>query len=754
MKTVRYPVWSPGDPEERDQLSQFMRKTSLSPITATVLWRRGIQSISDYEDLITTEAPLSDPHDLPDMESCLAGLRQARSLKQKVRIYGDYDADGVTATAVLYEGLRAYGMENLDYYIPNRFDEGYGLNREAVQRAFDDGVQWLVTVDCGSSSPDSAALAAELGIRLIITDHHGLPAKWPVAIALVNPERMASPNRFSGAGVALQVIRGLLGEATPGWCFAVAAIGTVADVVPLRGDNRRLVGQGLEILRTGQVLGVTALMASKKREIKTIQAEDLGFLIGPHLNAAGRMGDPHLAVDLLLSKKSQCDQLAATLTQLNQERRLIERDTTNQAFEQLLQRGHRSLDPFLVVAGDGWHHGVIGIVASRLKDALRRPVAVIGWEHGEGKGSARGVPGLNLLAHMRRHDHLFTKLGGHRGAAGFSLLRQDPVFLSRTLSEEMPKAAQAHTKRGDLIDWQGSAESFTPNVVQELRRIEPFGHGFERPRFTIGGSVATIRTMGQDRSHLTLSFRENPVRLLAFGHGFLVPGLSCGDSVRSVATLEWNTFRGETTPQWKAEAMLVAPSDPNWRHQIRFEAPPVDLPGRVIKLGDNRTSESIWPGRDLGQASLIQEAARRGHLTTLAIDMWREWPSLKGWADHVVWTSHPPGRWWLAAAAALLGPTGILWVDPKLGRQSVARQMDLLEVRRDRLARHWRQWALGRPPLMAGRQIFNELGLDPSLRQEQKVPLERSVQYRRASILVEDHRQCWPHPVTDWPQLL
>lgn len=701
-----------------------------------------------------TNAPLSAPHELPDMEDCLAGIRQARSRNQKVRIYGDYDADGVTATAVMYEGLRAYGMQNLDYYIPNRFDEGYGLNREAVQKAFEDGVAWLITVDCGSSSPDSAALAEELGINLLITDHHGLPAKWPVARALVNPERMASPNRFSGAGVALQVVRGLLGESTPPWCFAVAAIGTVADVVPLRGDNRLLVGQGLEILRTGQVLGVNALMATKKRDIRTIQAEDLGFLIGPHLNAAGRMGDPHLAVDLLLSTKANCDQLATELTQLNQERRLIERDTTSQAFEQLLNRGTLSLDPFVVVAGDGWHHGVIGIVASRLKDALRRPVAVIGWEHSEGKGSARGVPGLNLLAHMRRHDGLFTKLGGHRGAAGFSLSRQDPEFLSRTLSEEMPKAAQAHTTRGDLIDWQGLSEEFTPDVLQELRRLEPFGHGFERPRFTIGGTVASIRTVGQDRDHLILSFKENPVRLMAFGHGFLVPGLNSGGIVRSVATLEWNTFRGETTPQWKSEGMLVAASDPNWRHKVRFEAAPDDLAGRVIKLGEGWVSEGNGPARDLGQANLIQEAARRGHLRMVSIDMWREWPALKGWADHVVWQSHPPGRWWLAAAAALLRPTGIVWVDPKLDRQSVARRMELLAVSRERLARHWRNWALGRPPLIAGRQIFNELGLDPSQQREQKVPLERSVQYRRASILVEDHRQSWPHPVTEWPQLL
>ncbi len=753
MKTLQYPVWSPADPQEFDKLSRFIQESGLSAITATVLWRRGVQTLEAYSDLVSTDTALSDPYDLPDMDQCLEGIRQARRHNERVRIYGDYDADGVTATSVMYEGLRAYGIQNLDYYIPNRFDEGYGLNREAVQKAYEDGVKWLITVDCGSSSPDSAQLAKELGIELLITDHHGLPATWPVARALVNPERMPTPNRFSGAGVALQVIRGLLKEDTPPWCLAVAAIGTVADVVPLRGDNRRLVGQGLAILRTGLVVGVNALMAAKNREVSRIQADDLGFLIGPQLNAAGRMGDAHLAVQVLLSTISDSERLAEELTELNQKRRMIEQDTTNQAFEQLVQNHHRGLDSFVVVAGDGWHHGVIGIVASRLKDALRRPVAVIGWEGNQGKGSARGVPDLNLLAHMRRHEALFTKLGGHQGAAGFSLLRQDPGFLSRTLSEDMPKAALVHSTRGDVIDWEGLVDQFTPQVFGELRRLEPFGHGYERPRFTIGGTLGTIRTMGGDQSHLGFTFKESSARLVAFRHGFLASGLAPGRPLRTVSRLEWNTFRGQTTPQWKVDTMLVTARNPDWRRNIRFEAAPSTVGGNVIWIGTKPGPGIRYPSKDLGQSHLLVEAARRGHLKALSIDMWRAWPDLRGWADHVVWGVHPPGRWWLEAAAAFLNPTGILWVDPLLERAPVARRMALLEMRRDRLARHWRCWVKGRAPLMAGRQIFAELGLKPSQALGHKVPLDHSVRYRQSAILAQDHRDCWAYPVTEWPEL-
>lgn len=748
-------MWSPSNQEESSQLLTFIQESGLSPITATVLWRRGIRSIDAYEDLVSPDVLLSQPGDLPDMQACLEGIRQARRDNQRVRIYGDYDADGVTATAVMFEGLRAYGIQNLDYYIPNRFDEGYGLNREAVQKAADDGISWLITVDCGSSSPDSAKLAQSLGIELIITDHHGLPATWPVARALVNPERMQIPNRFSGAGVALQVIRGLLKESTPPWCVAVAAIGTVADVVPLRGDNRRLVAQGLQILRSGAVAGVNALMASKRRDVSTIGAVDLGFLIGPHLNAAGRMGDAHLAVSLLLStQQDDSDRLAGELVTLNQQRRTIEQNTTSEAFDQLAEDQARGLNPFVVVAGDGWHHGVIGIVASRLKEALRRPVAVIGWEDGQGKGSARGLDGLNLLAHMRRHEDLFTKLGGHKGAAGFSLLRQDVRFLSRALSEEMPQEALRHTKRGDLIDWEGLADQFTPDVLGELRRLEPFGHGFERPRFMIGGTVAHVRRIGGDQSHLTLTFKETPTKILAFKHGFLASSLEVGEPLRMVAQLEWNTFRGQTTPQWTLDAMLVATRDPDWKPKVQFTAAPSNLTGKVIQIGVGAGAASEWPGTDLGQMSLLEEAARRGYLKTLSIDMWRSWPSLRGWADHVVFLCHPPGPQWLRAASALLKPTGILWVDPALKREPVARKMSLLEMRRDRLARYWRHWVLGQPPLIAGRQIFHELGLDPTQKVEQRVPLERSVQYRLATMLTRDHRESWGYPITHWLELL
>ncbi len=752
MKNLQYPVWTARDAREVELLARFSRECEISAVTAQVLWRRGVKTREHYLALIRQSDTLSSPFELPDMDVLIKHLHEAKRLRQKIRVYGDYDADGVTATAVMVHGLAAWGMSDLvDYYIPNRFDEGYGLNVEAVGQAATEQIPWLITVDCGSSSPEAAEMARQLGIGLLITDHHGLPLQLPQAMALVNPERMSKPNRLSGAGVALQVIRALLEENTPDWCYGVAAIGTVADVVPLTGDNRTLVQKGLGVLRRGLVSGVNALMGAESRDVTAVNAEDLGFLVGPQLNAAGRMGDADLAVQILLSSGDhEAAASAAQLQSINHARRQLEHDITDRAWDWLAHTWTGQLPPFVVVAGENWHHGVIGITASRLKETLRRPVAVIGWESDKGKGSARGIDGLHLLHHMRRHADRFSKLGGHQGAAGFSLLRQDPVVLSNLLSEDFPTSALKQLRQGPTLDWEGPATRIDKRVVAELSRLEPFGHGFERPRLMLNGVVSDVWTMGKENQHLALTFQDHDIKAVAFGRGDMAGIFSSMTGTRVVAKLAWNSFRGRTRPQWLVDD-IVTPWALGSIDKVQWQPAPNFLTGRIIIMVSDTHAD--WPSQWIGDNHLTWERAKRGQLMRLSVDVWQPWPRLFGWADHVVWDVHPPSRGWLSAAAALLAPNGVMWVDPKADRRTVERHMVKMVPSRDRLARHWRRWKQGVSPFMVGRAVFRELGLDARSDESTKVSLDDSVQYCNAQILWQDYQNCRPYPVTEWENL-
>lgn len=589
MRNQRFRVIS----DDVSAITRFSHELGISSVTAKILWARGIRSREQYRALTGSEEELSDPFLLPDMKAAVEAIRSFLRRGKRVRIYGDYDADGVTATAVMIRGLTHLGYGGqVDYYIPNRFDEGYGLNVEAVQEARRDGVDLLVTVDCGSSSPDAAQVARSLGVDLVITDHHGLPDRLPEALALVNPERMQEPDRLSGAGVALQVIRALSDSIVPEVLYGIAAIGTVADVVPLTGNNRLLVRRGLLALQHGDVPGVLHLLASELRDVHHLSADDLGFFVGPRLNAAGRMGNADPAVRLLLAlSEDEATEASDSLRQANRERRQVEQAILAEAWDSLPWNQGR-LPDFVVVGGDGWHPGVIGIVASRLKEALRRPVAVIAWNGLEGKGSARGVDGLHLLQHLRRSGEVFSKLGGHRGAAGFSLSRQSVEDLSRVFSENLPREVRNQQYFGPAIDAELGASAFTEEFLAELKQLEPFGHGFERPQFLIHGRVSEGWTMGQDAQHLGFALEERSIKAVAFQKGHLASSLRPGTLVRFHATLQWNHFRGVTRPEWHVHEL----ERESLSHEMaRRDAPFVWLRNRKISRG---VSSGLSMGRE------------------------------------------------------------------------------------------------------------------------------------------------------------
>lgn len=742
---------------------EFQTSSGLSAVVARILWVRGIRSVGALQDLRRVDQPLSSPGDLPDLDRAVDLLAAARLGQKRVRVYGDYDADGVTATAVMYQGLRWAGFENVDYYIPNRFDEGYGLHPEGVEQAVADGVDLLVTVDCGSSSPDAARLAKKHGLTLIVTDHHGLPPDIPDVPALVNPERMNRPNRFSGAGVALQVVRALLHGDLPGWAYGIAAVGTVADVVPLTGDNRRIVQRGLPALENGACPGITALLGDRLKPGQQLSADDLAFFVGPHLNASGRMGDAAPAVSLLLSGSlEEAKPWAEDLRTRNHLRREIERDLVEQALQQIPMDKKGNVPGFVVVAGDNWHHGVVGIVASRLKDRLKRPVAVIGWDGTSGKGSARSVPGLDLFGHLGKSRDAFLKLGGHRGACGFSLLRQDAQELSRKFSRDLPPEILAQQFVGGEVDAIVEAAALTPEVADQILGLEPYGHGFERPRLAVNGSIGEMRRMGSEKTHLSLTLAGSPFRAVAFSQAAVSESMEKDGFVEFVGELVLNQFQGRKTPQWHVEQFVgVSASRKQWRGSTRFSPAPDDLPGRVLYVVNSTREQKRWALKTHGRAwyhywpyaswAGSEQASSLADGSPVVINQWAQWPHLANWADHIVWLTAPVSRDVLMAASAILKESsGIMWIDPELDPAGVLAKARRLTPTRETLARLWTAWEASQAPLVIGARVFRELGFRRGEKPAARRQLADSPSFERARHRLMAAERDWRRPAAEW----
>ncbi len=750
--------------EDEERFRSLQQRLGVSEVTMRILWARNIHSYDDFRQLQWESGELSDPFLLPDMERTVSMLEAFGRDKRAIRVYGDYDADGVSATALMFQGLLWAGFDHVDYYIPNRFDEGYGLNTDAVAQAYEDGINVLITVDCGSSSLDAAELAERLGIHLIITDHHGLPPVLPKAATLVNPERMENPNRLSGSGVALQVLRALLPGPLPEWAYGVAAAGTVADVVPLTGDNRRIVQRGLHALSSGSVPGIQLLLGDRLRTPQDLKVDDLGFYVGPHLNAAGRMGDAKPAVSVLLSSTpGEAEPFVRELQEKNHLRRQLEHDILNQALEQVAEYSRAELPPFVVLAQDNWHHGVVGIVASRIRELLKRPVAVIGWEQDEGKGSARGIQGLNLLKHMATHREMFLKLGGHPGACGFSLIKQDAYALSLTLSRSLPPQAREQRYAADMVDVRIRAEDLTPAILNELRNLEPFGHGFERPRFAVKGIARSWRTVGQNQQHLTLTLERSALRAVAFGQGRQSTGMESGNAVEFIGELMANFYQGRETYQWRIDKLLeIRAQRKDWRKLVRWEKPSQHIDGRVVYVvGTTRDQRHLakelsamcfdrhW---DYGMKAAYEEMLRRSGTMSVIVNQWGIWPSLDGWAQHVIWLTAPLSHECVAMAASILEDKGVMWIDPRESGDQVLRKAARLTPARDTLARWWRQGKLGRHPLIVGQRIFEELELDPRVGPHVRRQLSDSPSYERAHNRLDEIRSSWQYPLVRWNQ--
>ena len=568
----------------------------ISPLMAQVLAARGLTTTEEAAEFLDAKlTDLHDPERLPGIPAAVDRILDAIRQNRRITIYGDYDVDGVTATSLLWHCLRLCGAQ-VDYYIPSRIEEGYGLNVEAVEQFHaDDPDRLVITVDCGIASVAEADRAKELDLELIVTDHHHFGEHLPAAAVNVHPRLHGTAYPFGdlcGAGVAFKLAWAVckrLGDgkkATPPMreylktAVGLAAIGTVADVVPLLGENRILVHYGLHSLVERGSEGLKALMRiAGIAEKKVLSAEDIGFAIAPRINAAGRLGQARLAVELLTTDNSErAVALADYLDQLNKSRRTVERRIFRQAKELVADHPAWDAQPVLVLAHPDWHVGVIGIVANRVAEHFQKPAVLISLEAGGtlGRGSGRSFAGFDLHAGLTACAEHLTSFGGHRAAAGLKIEEEAIAVFREQLCDY---ADRNHTVTPSDLELRVDAEvrlaDVTHRAVKELDRLGPFGRDNPRPIFaaTRVELAEPPRTMGEGDRHLSLRVRQygRTLRAIAFGRGEWAAKIaeSPGPIAISFAA-SINHFRGRENVElqlhdWQAEpssatAVVVPPA--------------------------------------------------------------------------------------------------------------------------------------------------------------------------------------------------
>ena len=489
----------------------FSESVGLTPFQAHLVYNRGIRSRDQLEHYLAADERLShDPMLLPDMGRAVARLRRAVEDGELVAVFGDFDTDGVTATALLVLALRELGTRTVPY-IPSRVDEGHGLNPSAIRELREQGASLMVTVDCGVGSEQEVALASTIGMDTIITDHHTISGPLPEAAAIVDPSRPDSEYPYSGltgAGLSFKLVQALyaaLGRPSPEHLLELAALGTVADVAPLTGENRYLVKLGLERLNRTEQPGLKALIARAGLTPGSIDTEGLSFRIIPRLNAAGRLADATLSLEVLIAASPQeASPKAAELQRLNDERRTLSKEAIEQAQAQLGPRSENT-PPVLVVESAEWLPGILGLVAASLVDRYQRPAVAVAVEDGVCRASARSVPGFDIVRALAKSSELFLRFGGHPRAAGFTMSADNLPRLKAELQASAVGASTADEVPALDIDCEISPALLDDLNFGFIKSLRPFGEGNPNPVFlTRRARVLDARKVGKPPDHLKM----------------------------------------------------------------------------------------------------------------------------------------------------------------------------------------------------------------------------------------------------------
>lgn len=556
MKMKRWVTAKPN----LETVRSLARSCGFTPLAAAALCARGIDTPEAARAFLETDpAKLHDPMLLPDMAKARDTIRRAIEQGKKIAVFGDYDVDGVTSTCVMTRVLRSLGAD-VRHYIPDRLSEGYGLSMGAMDRLAQDGIGLIITVDSGVSAFEEIARARELGMEVVVTDHHECREELPDANAVVNPKRADSTYPFAelaGVGVAFKLACALAGDGQQRAVLEqyadLVALGTVADVMPLIGENRIIVAAGLRRMAETQNVGLSMLLHESGQQGKRLTASTISFILAPRINAAGRLGHADMAAELFLTDDPRrARTLAMALCEQNKQRQATE----NQILEQALQKLRREYDPLedqvIVLAGEDWHHGVIGIVSSRICDRYACPTVLIALEDGIGKGSGRSVKGFNLYEALCDSAPLLERFGGHELAAGLTI-REENIQQFR---ENMEAWAREHVNPQELmpilhIDCPIAPEFISTEATRGLDVLEPFGMGNPQPVFSMCDLlVEEITPISSDRHvRLTLSKDGQTYTAMLFGTGQGGCGFAQGNYVDAAFCLEINEYRGRCSVQ-------------------------------------------------------------------------------------------------------------------------------------------------------------------------------------------------------------
>jgi single-stranded-DNA-specific exonuclease len=508
------------------------------------------------------------------MTEAVAQIRQTIAAGECIAVYGDYDADGVTATALMTQSLRALEAE-VRPYIPDRFEEGYGLNKQAIAELAEKGVALIVTVDCGIRSVEEVAYGNELGLKFIITDHHQIPRDEaeqdvvPPAVAVLNPRQADCRYPFkdlAGVGVAFKLVQALrqtaadLPELQDENLLDLVAIGTVADMVPLVGENRMLVKEGLTYVNHPRRVGLQALIQQGGLKLGQITAGTIGFVIGPRLNAAGRLVHARMAYQLLSTHDSlQAQRLAMQLSQINTERQDMTHQFVDKARVQILQG--QTLAPLYLITDPEFNHGVVGLVASRLTDEFYRPMLVAQKGEVVTKGSGRSIPEFDITRALDKCAHLLVKYGGHAAAAGFTIENKNLERFRQRLIEIARQSFGAQPlQKVIFIDAEINLKGVNYQLVKDIQDLQPFGYSNPKPRFVSRQLLIRHQTLvGKERRHLKLKLFDGKRTwdAIGFNMGLAWPSIPTSTLVDVVYTLEFNTWNGRTNLQLNLKDLKV-----------------------------------------------------------------------------------------------------------------------------------------------------------------------------------------------------
>lgn len=547
--------------------SKLAEEFHISKKIIDILQQRGISTKETLSKFLYPELKdLYDPFLLKDMDVLVGLLRQLKAENGKLFIYGDYDVDGITSISILYNYLKSEGYD-VHYYIPNRFDEGYGLNIGALDVMKSAGATLVMTVDCGITSVVEAAHAAEIGLPLFITDHHECQEALPSCLGIINPKQHDCTYPFemlAGAGIALKIVQALAGDdfekiGLP--YLEISAIGTIADVAPLVDENRIIAKYGLKSLEGTRNIGLRALLIKTDLVDKELNSGHIGFGIGPRLNAAGRVDSADLGVKLLTTTVlREAEMIAEELDDLNRKRQEMEQSIIEACIDQI-ETGRLYQDRILVLCGQGWHTGVIGIVASRISERYYKPTVILSVDEGMAKGSARSVGDFSIFDAMLDSKPLFLKFGGHQAAAGVSMSEEHV----ETFRKRINQYADTHMTTKDLypkitIDMAVTSEDIAHEFAETVEDLKPFGLGNPKPCFEYSDlEVDTIRWLGKDQKHLKLSVHDGArvYECIKFNGSDEDRKIRSGDKIDVVFTLDINKFRGVETLQFALKDVFL-----------------------------------------------------------------------------------------------------------------------------------------------------------------------------------------------------